>query len=274
MSPNVSPTAEPWCGGAAVRRCGGAAVRRQDEKKTITSSMMRFYPHPKLPKWLSCVAMGTPRYVFGLVPQKSRLLAIGGLTEQGEYSVVDEKPCETVEAFDAGSNMWGKDGDDQDVPGFPVPVRGVATACLDGIVYAVAGDVAFKLGDGSASWVPIAHPAARTHHLSMVPLGGYLYAFGGVSRVKTGKMVTSASHERYDPVADCWEPLAPMANPRHSIAAAVLGGKIYACGGTSDTQDARAVVEVYHPDLDLWKTVGPMIRARGAASANVLKFAL
>ena len=68
--------------------------------------------------------------------------------------------------------------------------------------------------------------------------------------------------------------VTPMANPRHSIAAAVLGGKIYACGGTSDTQDARAVVEVYHPDLDLWKTVGSMIRARGAASANVLKFAL
>ncbi len=57
-------------------------------------------------------------------------------------------------------------------------------------------------------------------------------------------------------------------------AAAALGGKIYACGGTSDSQDALATVEVYDPVTGVWSHAAPMNRARGAATANVFKFAL
>ena len=45
-----------------------------------------------------------------------------------------------------------------------------------------------------------------------------------------------SSVERYDPVTNAWEAVAPMATARIHLAAAALNGKLYAVGGYSVRQ--------------------------------------
>ena len=42
------------------------AITLQDEKRTRLNTMLRYYPHPKKPKWIQCARMKVPRFVFGL----------------------------------------------------------------------------------------------------------------------------------------------------------------------------------------------------------------
>ena len=166
--------------------------------------------------------------------------------------------------YDPGSNLW-----ESDVPPLPEPARGIATASLGKQIYVVAGDLACRLTAGAAAWEKIPAPSMRTHHLAMAVVDGYVYAIGGIRRIG-GKQVTVGEVERYDPVAGKWTAVAPLQQPRHSMACGVIGNKIYACGGTGDDQLATRVVEVYDPATGAW-TFGPsMLRARGGASAGVL----
>ena len=93
---------------------------------------------------------------------------------------------------------------------------------------------------------------------------GKLYAVGGFCN---GEDVLS-SVERYDPVANAWEAVAPMASARRWIAVAVLDGKLYAVGGYDG--DCLSSVERYDPALDAWEEVAPMAEARNVLAVAVL----
>lgn len=77
--------------------------------------------------------------------------------------------------------------------------------------------------------------------------GGRLYVFGGEGNSADPSGVFATS-EMYDPVANAWETLKPMATPRHGAGAAKLGDLIYLPGGaTKQAFGAVAVVEAYTP---------------------------
>jgi len=100
---------------------------------------------------------------------------------------------------------------------------------------------------------------------AVVSLAGHLYAIGG-----TNGTTSLASTVRYDPTADKWEFMAQMSIGRCYVGAAVLGGKIYAVGGSAtpagpcnapsicpkgpgaDQPGALNSVEVYDPESDKW----------------------
>lgn len=61
--------------------------------------------------------------------------------------------------------------------------------------------------------------------------------------------------EVFCPAADAWRAAPPMACPRTSLAAAALGGRLYAVGG-QDTRSTHASVEVFEPGAGRWVTLG------------------
>ena len=93
----------------------------------------------------------------------------------------------------------------------------------------------------------------------MAVLDGKLYAVGGFN--DDDQFLSSV--ERYDPVTNAWEAVAPMAVERIHHAMAVLDGKLYAVGGINDDYDGRlSSVERYDPALDAWEAGTPIGSAR------------
>ena len=61
-----------------------------------------------------------------------------------------------------------------------------------------------------------------------------------------------------------------MNHPRRYVAAAALGGLLYAVGGY-DGVSVLDSVEVYNPELDQWKRVESMSNARRHVAVGVLE---
>ena len=100
---------------------------------------------------------------------------------------------------------------------------------------------------------------ARQYHAVAI-LDGKLYAVGGYGL---------SSAERYDPVTNAWEAVAPMAEARQS-GMAVLDGKLYAVGGFNNN-DHLSSVERYDPGTDAWEAVAPLTLARFGAGVAALE---
>jgi kelch-like protein 20 len=107
-------------------------------------------------------------------------------------------------------------------------------------------------------------------------LDGFLYAVGGQDGVQCLNHV-----ERYDPkgkhqcksplfesfmkllilLENKWSKVAPMTTRRLGVAVAVLGGFLYAIGG-SDGQTPLNTVERFDPRSNKWTVVAPMSTRR------------
>ena len=95
-------------------------------------------------------------------------------------------------------------------------------------------------------------------------LDGKLYAVGG----RDDGLLSSV--ERYDPAADAWEAVAPIAVAREDLSVAVLSGKLYAVGGHCSAGDSLSTVERYDPATNAWEAVAPMAAARVSAVAVLM----
>jgi N-acetylneuraminic acid mutarotase len=62
----------------------------------------------------------------------------------------------------------------------------------------------------------------------------------------------------YDPQTDSWTRKADMPTARFGFQTYLVGGKIYAVGGTSMMSDALKSVEEYDPVANTWRTLGDM----------------
>ena len=76
--------------------------------------------------------------------------------------------------------------------------------------------------------------------------------------------------ECYDVITKEWKFVASMNHPRRYVAAAALGGLLYAVGGY-DGISVLDSVEVYDPNLDQWKRVESMSNARRHVAVGVLE---
>lgn len=112
--------------------------------------------------------------------------------------------------------------------------------------------------------------------MGVAVLDGFLYAVGGQDGVQCLNHV-----ERYDPkgkhqcsfpllesfmkllilLENKWSKVAPMTTRRLGVAVAVLGGFLYAIGG-SDGQTPLNTVERFDPRSNKWTVVAPMSTRR------------
>jgi len=102
-------------------------------------------------------------------------------------------------------------------------------------------------------------------------LGRRIYVLGGRS---TGTVDAStalfASAEIYNAETGHWASMPPMAVRRDNLAAAAVGGRIYAIGGFSAAGSSQSVlrtVEVYDPAAAAWTSSSPMLSARQSLAA-------
>lgn len=140
------------------------------------------------------------------------------------------------------------------------PRSEVASAVLDGKIYAIAGfDAQGRSTNVVEAYDAVADrwerraslPEGRDHAMAAA-FGGRIYVFGG------GAGPATKTTFAYDPTADRWQRLADMPFARTAGGAAVLGDRIVVVGGTGDRPE---VSMVYDPALDQW-TQGPMIEPR------------
>jgi hypothetical protein len=138
----------------------------------------------------------------------------------------------------------------------PQPREELATAALDGTLYAIGGydaggrdtNTVFAYSGSWSLGPPL--PQAVDHPAAAV-LDGQLYVAGGFAGG-----VASASTYRF--AKDHWERLASLHHARAALALISLGGHLYALGGRDSTMGSVAVPEVFDPATGSWSDLPAM----------------
>lgn len=153
-------------------------------------------------------------------------------------------------AYDPSTDRW------ETLPDMPRPLDHAGAAAVGGKLYVLGGRAAGIEGVSGA--VLIYDPKAGTWSsgeemptprggVAAAVAGGEIFVLGGEGNtaVETGVF---DDVEAYDPEADSWRVLLPMAAPRHGMGAAAIGRRIYVPGGASvqafgvvDTFDVLAI---------------------------------
>jgi N-acetylneuraminic acid mutarotase len=123
------------------------------------------------------------------------------------------------------------------------------------------------MGGGSGVWITRS-PMSKTRtslgpHAALV--NGLIYVIGGFDGVND-----LSSGEVYDPVADTWDFIESMPTPRSQCDLAVVDGKIYVIGGTSNFPYPTSTLLEYDPTMDSWTVKSDMPTPRRLLSASVI----
>src|SRR2546425_13346941 len=115
----------------------------------------------------------------------------------------------------------------------PTPQEGLAVGVVNGILYAVGGQ--------------IVHAG----------VGGYVEFLSTV--------------EAYDPSTNSWSSKAPLPTPRGGLTVGVVNGILYALGGfREDSKPFTDTMDAYDPVRNMWTAKGPMAAIpRGGAVGGV-----
>jgi N-acetylneuraminic acid mutarotase len=168
---------------------------------------------------------------------------------------------------------------DQTAPGawhvlaaMPAPRQEVAVAAVGDRVWVIGG-----FGDSAepVATVETFNPAdnlwetqpplpVAVHHAAAAVVGDRLFVIGGYSG---GRLRWTPLDAVYEFVAarQAWETRAPMPTPRGALAAAALGGRIHALGGSAGA--ATSAHEVYDPATNRWLAANAMPTARDHLAA-------
>jgi subtilisin family serine protease len=134
--------------------------------------------------------------------------------------------------------------------------------------------------EGSA-WRPASSPRRTRMGAGLATTGGRIYLAGGIgdfSTPDTTESRLSAEAEAWDPSGG-WRDLPSLSRPRHSLALAAAGGRIYAVGGYgpvpysySDEEYDTVLdrVESLDPGSRRWRTVAPLPEPLQALAAAAL----
>lgn len=92
-------------------------------------------------------------------------------------------------------------------------------------------------------------PSAEQSHQAWANNGTYLYSIGG-HQLTTSSPVTN--NNRYNPGTDSWSTLTALPVARWGMASAILSGKIYCMGGTTNGTAASSRNDIYDIAGDSW----------------------
>jgi N-acetylneuraminic acid mutarotase len=204
-----------------------------------------------------------------------KLYVMGGINARGSnFSYPITARCD---AYDLATNTWTRLAD------MPEPfTHSVGT--VDGTtIWFVGGFVGHTPGPGTEhvwKYDTLANtwsrgpdlPNARGGGASAI-VGRTLHYFGGANRTRTGDMPTHWELNLDDP-ASTWVQRADMPLPRNHMAAATVGGKIYAVGGQRGEGAAAidlAEVDVYDPATDTWTAAPPLPGARSHTNCSTFE---
>jgi len=218
--------------------------------------------------WRVLPEMSTARGYLGVAHAPSpnggtSLLAIGG--SDGASTLA------TCEAFNYGANAW------RSVASMSRPRIWLSAASCQDAIFAVGGydgaeylDLveAYRPGnahhrDHAGRWTTCKPLSSGRSTMGLCGLNGTLYAAGGFAAPRY-----LATAEAYDPGANQWWGVAPMASPRRDLGMCALEarGLVVALGGY-DGERYLGSVEALDPRTNRWRALAPMRRPRQLLAA-------
>jgi N-acetylneuraminic acid mutarotase len=199
---------------------------------------------PRTDTWTTKAPLPTPRMDLAVAVVNGTLYAIGGAPcTQSSLSGSCASYATIVEAYDPATDTWTTKAP------MPTPRWMLGATVVDGVIYAVGGQVPGDPSQAPLSTVEAYDPATDTWSakaptptphasLGVGTLNGLVYAVGGYAQYDI-----SSALESYDPATDRWTTRQPMPANRASFGAATLSGFLYVVAGNGSFTD----VEAYHP---------------------------
>lgn len=218
---------------------------------------------PATDTWVTKTPMSLPRDGLGVGVINGILYAVGGKS----YSAMGSGVTGRLEAYDPATDTWTTKAP------MPNPRRGLGVGVVNGILYAVGGEVS----GGSApvatlqaydpatdTWTTKAPLPSKRVHLTAVGHAGKLYVVGGDGPALFSPNLTLV--QAYDPATDTWATLAPITNARRGVAVTTAHGFVYAIGGNNGGT-VYSLAQRYDAATNTWTTIAPMLTPRTFAGA-------
>ena len=202
-----------------------------------------------------------PRQEMGVAAVDGKVYVVGGFDDSGQAVA-------TVEAYDPSTNRWTQRAS------LPSPLHHVNVAGVGSKLYVVGGLTGSSFAASRTtlvydpaqdSWAPLTSMPAGTERgaSGVAVLDGRIVVAGGLR----GASVTDASV--FDPQTNAWSPLQPLAVARDHLAAATVGGRVYAVAGR-DQGALKAALEVLDAASGTWSRRADIPTARGGVAAAEL----
>ena len=214
--------------------------------------------------WSKGPDLPTPRGALSATVVGTKIYAIGGAKNPG-YSTPELRPTVPVEnvatneVFDTETRSWSS----------AAPMLTArnhhGAAHIDGRIYVVGGRIGSTFIIGLSNnvstneaydvakdtWSSVLGMPTPRSGIGVAVLNGRMHVLGGEAYLND-LVGTYRTHEAFDPKSNSWQRLPPMPTPRHGLAAAEIGGKMYAASGSNvagggGPHEGLNVNEVYEP---------------------------
>jgi len=223
---------------------------------TPTTAVERYDIHAN--KWEAVAPLNHPRAGCALVACAGKLYAIGGATD-----LYGNGTC-TVESYDPTVDMW--------VMVAPMECerrRGCAAVQSGGFIFVMGGEEfdvdavpprrettgwVERFDPRTGRWMTMSPMPTARGCLTAVAMEDRILAIGGIGEGESNAdCCVYATVEAYDPAEDTWVTLAPLGVPRAKLAAGLVEGKLYVCGG--HTYDADECKDIFHSTVEKYDSV-------------------
>jgi Kelch motif len=151
-----------------------------------------------------------------------------------------------------------------------VAARGSNVYVVGGYVDSRPTGAAWRFSLETRRWTALPSLRAPRGGLGAAAIGDRIYAAGGAPTTFPNYYAKPyGTLEVLDLKTSRWTFARDMPTPRHHVAAAALGGKLYVIGGRSPTDFSLPTAERYDPSHDRWERLAPLPQGVGGAEAAV-----
>ncbi|XP_076358092.1 kelch-like protein 26 [Tachypleus tridentatus] len=120
----------------------------------------------------------------------------------------------------------------------------------------------FRYNPLTNQWATMAPMQRERCRFSLSVVRGHLYAVGGAGETGDSDLFDeSAPCEKYDPIADTWNPISVLPGGRTQHAGASWKSYLYISGGLDQDLVLNSLVR-YNTETDQWETKAPMLTPR------------
>eukprot|EP01116_Phalansterium_solitarium_P015357 TRINITY_DN3387_c0_g1_i4.p1 TRINITY_DN3387_c0_g1~~TRINITY_DN3387_c0_g1_i4.p1 ORF type:complete len:545 (+),score=144.28 TRINITY_DN3387_c0_g1_i4:111-1745(+) len=199
-------------------------------------------------------SLPTPRINPGAsVLANGQMYAFGGSTD-------DIDALGTLDAYSVLDATWSS------LPPMSSTRMNLGWASVGTTIFAVSGwggdsfqqwtlPTAEMFQPANGTWQPMSNIPSPRQSLSVVAVGGNLFAAGGLAAPPQD---VSGAFETYNIALNTWSSLPSLPTARQGLACAAVGLFIYCAGGDDALGHVFNVVEVYNLASTSWSTVAPM----------------
>jgi N-acetylneuraminic acid mutarotase len=215
--------------------------------------------------WSKGPDLPTPRGALTATAHENKIYAIGG-AKNPTYSTPELRPTvpvenmATTEVLDIATGTWSA----------AAPMLTArnhhGASLIDGKIYVVGGRIGSTFIIGLSNnvstnevydiakntWAAVLGMPTPRSGVGTAVLNGRMHVLGGEAYLND-LVGTYRTHEAFDPKTNTWQRLPPMPTPRHGLAVAEIGGKMYAVSGSNvagggGPHEGVNVNEVYDPN--------------------------